>query len=96
MADLTPSSRLMYQTGNCDRTILLSVRGANAGDTVDVHNWLTVVKLAGLVSATGTTIAGLTPTTGPNGLTVLTIPAGPVNDGVWVIAVGVAGLGVDA
>ena len=89
---MTANTHVMYQGGDCDRTVLLSVRDTTAGDTVDVYQWLSVVKLAGLVSATGTTIAGFgTPGTGANGgATLLTIPAGPSSDGVWLIVTGVA------
>ena len=92
MANVTANTFAVYQSGDCDRTVLLAVRGTTAGDTVDVAQWLNVVKLAGLVSATGTTIAGFGgPGTGANGgPTLLTIPAGPSQDGVWIIVTGVA------
>lgn len=95
MADVTPQTRLVYQSGDCNRAVLLSVRGCTAGDTVDTYQWLNVVKLAGLVSATGLTIASFAAAVaGQNAtLTKLTIPAGPANDAVWVIATGIAGPG---
>jgi hypothetical protein len=92
MADVTANTHLMYQSGDCERTILLSVRNTTAGDTLDVYNWLSVVKKAGLVSDTGTTIASIaTPANGAKGTpTLLTIPAGPAADAVWIIAQGAA------
>lgn len=92
MADVTTNSHLMYQSGDCDRTILLSVRNTTAGDTLDVWQWLSVVKLAGLVSDTGATIAGFAAAAnGAKGsATLLTVPAGPAADAVWVIARGAA------
>lgn len=85
MADVSAQARAVYQEGDCGHTALFAVRGATAGDTVDVSAYFKVVKRAGMVSDTGTTIATVTFTG-----TVLTIPAGPTADGVWLIVVGVA------
>jgi hypothetical protein len=86
MALLTPDqAQIRYQDGNCDRTALVSLLNVSAADTVDLVSVMRVVKRCGIVSATGTTIAGCSITG-----TVVTIPAGPTNDGVWLLAVGVA------
>jgi uncharacterized membrane protein len=76
---------LVYSDGQSFRTALYSLKNVNAGDTAELQNEFTIVKRAGLVSSTGThilacTIAG----------TVITIPAGPAADGLWLLAVGVA------
>lgn len=92
MANVTTNTHLMYSSGDCERTVLLSVRNVTAGDTVDLYQWLGVVKKAGLVSDTGPTIAAFAAATnGTNGTpTLLTVPAGPAQDAVWVIAQGSA------
>lgn len=86
MPEITTQAAMMFEDGNCSKTALYSVKNANAGDTVDVSPKFSIVKRAGIVSSTGTTIAGVTIT----GQTMLTIPNGPVADGVWLIVVGVA------
>jgi hypothetical protein len=85
MADVSGQATAVYNDGSCEHTTLLSVKNVTAGDTLNVGSWFSVVKRAGLVSATGTTIANVTFTG-----TVLTIPAGPASDGVWIIVVGVS------
>lgn len=82
----------VFQDGSCEKSALFSIKNTTAGDTVDVGSWFTVVKRAGVVSATGTTIAAIgTIATGANGgPTLLTIPAGPAQDGLWLIVVGVS------
>lgn len=75
----------VYVDGNCSRTVLFSLKGATAGDTADVSAHFTTVKRAGIVSDTATTIAGCSIAG-----TVVTIPAGPAADGIWLLAVGVA------
>lgn len=87
MALLTQDqAQMVYSDGACGRSALYSLKNVNAGDTVDVGSHFKVVKRAGLVSETGTTIAAIATISG----TILTIPAGPASDGVWLIAVGVA------
>jgi uncharacterized membrane protein len=76
---------LVYQSGVCGRTALYSLKNVDASDTVDVAAQFKVVKRAGIVSDTGTTI-GATTIAG----TVLTIPAGLADDGIWLIVCGVA------
>lgn len=90
MATVIPS--YLYQEGNCMRTALVALNNTTAGDTVDLSASFQNVKRAGIVSATGTTIAAIsTIGTGTNGgPTLLTVPAGPSNDGVWLLVVGVA------
>lgn len=85
MADITLNANPVFQDGQCDHTALFAVKGATATDTFDVGSWFSVIKRAGLVSASGTTIAQVTFTG-----TVCTIPTGPSSDAVWVIVVGVA------
>jgi hypothetical protein len=87
MAGLTNDQiDLAYQDGVCARTALYALKNVDAADTLDVGSTFKVVKRAGVVSATGTTIAAVTTIAG----TVLTIPAGPADDGVWLLVVGVS------
>jgi hypothetical protein len=87
MAALTADQiSLVYQDGACFRTAFMALLNVDAADTVDVGEWFKVVKRAGLVSGTGTTIAAIATIAG----TTLTIPAGPADDGVWLVVVGVA------
>lgn len=85
MADISSQVNAVFEDGRCGRSMLFAVKNATAGDTFDASPWFRVIKRAGLVSETGTTIANVTFSG-----TTLTIPAGPSADGVWVIAVGVA------
>jgi hypothetical protein len=87
MALLTnDQASLAFMDGKCGKTALYALKNVTAADTVDVGEHFAVVKRAGLVSDTGTTIAAITGIAG----TILTIPAGPAADGVWLIVVGVA------
>lgn len=86
MAALAPNQfHVAYADGACGKTALYSLKNVTAADTLDVAAEFSVVKRAGIVSDTGTHIASV-----PNTGTVLTIPAGPANDGVWLLVVGVA------
>lgn len=85
MADISTRIVPVYEDGSNDHTALYAVKNATAGDTFNVGQRFSVVKRAGLVSSTGTTIAQVV-----FAGVVLTIPAGVTNDGVWVIVVGVA------
>lgn len=85
MADITAQSTVVYEDGKCSKTALLALKNVTAADTIDVAPWFRVIKRAGIVSATGTTIAAAT----VNG-TVITMPAGPANDALWLLIVGVA------
>lgn len=76
----------LFSDGRCGRTALYALKNVDAADTVDVASSFKVVKRAGIVSDTGTTIAAISTITG----TVLTIPAGPADDAVWMLVVGVA------
>jgi uncharacterized membrane protein len=76
----------LFQDGRCGRTALYALKNVDASDTVDVASSFKVVKRAGIVSDTGTTIAAISTITG----TVLTIPAGPAGDAVWLLVCGVA------
>lgn len=90
MADITTRCAPVYQDGDCGKSALIAVKNATSGDTVDLSAWFSVIKRAGLVSVSGTTIAGVTISNNPGGLpTLCTIPAGVAADGVWLIIVGV-------
>jgi hypothetical protein len=91
-ANVTAQSVLVFQDGSCEKTALFSIKNTTAGDTLDLASWFSVVKRAGVVSATGTTVGAVEDAAaGANGgPTLLTIPAGPAQDGLWLIAVGVA------
>lgn len=86
MADITAQMSKVYSVGACGRTALYSVKNADAADTVDLAADFRIVKRAGVVSETGTTIAAIVTIVG----TVVTIPVGPLDDGVWLLVVGVA------
>ena len=81
----TDQITVLWSDGSCDREALLALKNATAGDTADLSPWFRVIKRAGLVSVTGTHIAALTFTG-----TTVTVPAGPANDGLLAIVVGVA------
>jgi hypothetical protein len=86
MAALTGDQfSVVYQDGTCGRTALVALKNVTAADTVDLGGNFKVIKRAGIVSDTGTTIASCSITG-----TVVTIPTGPSADGVWLLAVGVA------
>jgi len=85
MADITTQVANVYQDGACAKTILFACKNAAAGDTIDVGAYFRVIKRAGLISITGTTVA-----TVANTGTTLTIPAGPAQDAVWLLVFGVA------
>ena len=89
MAALTSDQVInVYYVGTCGRTALYALKNVDGADTVDVADLFKVVKRAGLVSDSGTTVAAID----PGGIvgTVLTMPAGPNNDGCWLLVVGVA------
>ena len=78
-------AQLVWTDGVCGKMGLYSLKNCTAADTVDVGNQFRIVKRGGIVSDTGTTIGSVTIAG-----TVLTIPAGPASDGVWLLVVGVA------
>lgn len=77
---------LVYSDGACERTALYSLKNVTAADTGDLAREFKIVKRAGVVSATGTTIASVTVTANAG----FTIPTGPAADGVWLLVVGVS------
>jgi hypothetical protein len=85
MADITMQAASVFEDGHCAKAALFAVNNCTAGDTVDVGAHFRVIKRAGLVSATGTTIGAVSASG-----TVLTVPAGPAADGCWLLVVGVA------
>lgn len=86
MAALTPNQiEAVFLDGKCSRCVFFSLKNVDAGDTVDVSPWFRVIKRGGIVSDSGTTIAAIA-FTGTN----ITIPAGPVDDAVWLVIVGVS------
>lgn len=88
MATLTNDQvSLEYSDGKAQRTTLYVLKNVDAGDIYDLAGQFKVVKRAGIVSATGTTIAAIS--TISSG-TVITIPAGPLDDAIWLIVVGVS------
>lgn len=77
---------MVYTIGQCGKMALYSLKNVTAADTADLASQFKVVKRAGIVSDTGTTIASCAITSS----TVITIPAGPAADGVWMLVVGVS------
>jgi len=75
----------VWQDGVASLTMLFALKNVTAGDTVELGPWYKVVKRAGLVSETGTTVASCV-TTG----TVVTVPTGPSADGCWLLVCGVS------
>lgn len=91
MADITSNAQAVFQDGECFKTALFAVKNATTGDTIDLASWFRVVKRAGLVSATGTTINTVNITQNATQMpTLATIPASVAADGVWLLVVGVA------
>jgi hypothetical protein len=89
MALLTLSqTQLEYTDGKNLRTCLFSLKNVDAADTVDMVPWFSVVKRAGVISSTGTHVLAATLTGTP--AVTITIPAGPVDDAVWLLVVGVS------
>lgn len=87
MALLTNNQiNLVFSDGVCSRAALFAVKNVDAADTADLAPWFTVVKRAGIVSDTGTHIASCT-ITAP---ATIVIPAGPVDDALWLLVVGVS------
>ena len=87
MAALTPNQvKVVYEDGQCSKAALYALKNVDAADTVDVGAHFSVVKRAGIVSDTGTHIAAVATIVG----SILTIPAGPVDDGIWLLVVGVS------
>lgn len=74
-----------WQNGDSDRVVVFSLLNINAGDTVDLQEFFTVVKRATLL---GVTIAAAAVAT-VNG-TVVTIPAGVAADAAILTAYGVS------
>lgn len=88
MAALTSDQvTVVFTDGACGKTALYSVKNCTAGDTADLASQFKIVKRAGVVSATGTTIAAVSTITSN---TVVTLPAGPTQDGIWLLVVGVS------
>jgi hypothetical protein len=79
---------LAYSDGVAQRTCLFAVKNVDAADTIDLSGYFKVVKRAGVVSATGTQIAACAVSGTPP--VTLTIPAGPVDDALWLLVVGVS------
>jgi hypothetical protein len=87
MAALTTDQiAVLWSDGSSDHKAVLTFKNVNAGDTADLTPWFRFIKRVGMVSATNTHIAALTVTGG----TTVTIPAGPTNDALLVVVVGVA------
>lgn len=87
MAALTGDQvAVVYKDGLCGLTVLYSIKNVTAADTCDLSKDFKVIKRAGIVSDTGTTIAACT----LNGNTGITFPAGPAADGVWMLVCGVS------
>ncbi len=86
MAALTSDQiSMVYKVGACGEVALFALKNVTAADTVDISSTFKVIKRCGIVSETGTTIASCS-----FAGAVVTIPAGPANDGVWLLAVGVS------
>lgn len=87
MAALIPNQMIaQYVDGVTQKTVLFSLLNADAADTADLAPWFKIVKRAGIISATGTHV--LAAAVSAN--TVVTVPAGPVDDGLWLLVVGVS------
>ena len=87
MAVLPPTQfPIRHMSGDTDRWAVFSLLNINAGDTVDLGEFFSVVKRGTLI---GTTLAAAALVSGVNG-TVITIPAGPSADGGILTVFGVA------
>jgi hypothetical protein len=75
-----------FQDGRAEKMCVFVLKNVTAGDTVNLNGYFKVVKRAVALSATDIhagTIATI------NG-TIITIPAGPTADAIWVMVIGVA------
>lgn len=89
MALLTANQvSLEFSDGRFQRFCVFSVKNADAGDTIDMTPWFTVVKRAGFISLTNTHVLAVA-VSGTPPLT-LTIPAGPLDDALGLMVVGVS------
>lgn len=77
---------LEFSDGKCERMCVFSLKNVTAGDTVNLNGYFKVVKRAVAASATDTQTGSVTTISG----TTVTIPAGPAQDGVWLMALGVS------
>lgn len=77
---------LEYQDGKCEKTCVFSLKNVTAGDTVQLNGYFKVIKRAVALSGTDIHAGVISTITG----TVMTIPAGPAQDGIWVLVIGVA------
>lgn len=75
-----------YTDGKFQKVALFSLKNVDGADTVEMSAYFRIVKRAGLISVTGTHV--LQATIAANG-TTLTIPAGPVDDSMALLVVGV-------
>lgn len=86
MAVLTGDQiQLEYSDGKAERTCLFALKGVTATDTVQLNGYFKVVKRAVAISATDIHSGSITTITSS---TIITIPAGPSSDAIWVLVVG--------
>lgn len=77
---------LEFSDGKCERTCVFSLKNVTAGDTVNLNGYFKVIKRAVALSGTDVHAGVISTISG----TVMTIPAGPAQDGVWVMVIGVS------
>lgn len=87
MAVLAPDQFIAeFRDGKCEQAILFSLKNVTAGDTVNMNGYFKVVKRAVALSATDIHAGVISTISG----TTVTIPAGPAQDAVWMLVIGVA------
>lgn len=88
MAVIDPmaQARVLFDEGSAERVVLYALKGVSAGDTLNLGGYFRFVKRAVAISATDIHSGAITTITGAT----VTIPAGPANDGIWLLAVGVS------
>lgn len=74
-----------FQDGKAEKMCVFVLKNVTAGDTVNLNGYFKVVKRAVALSATDIHSGSITTIAG----TVITIPAGPAADAIWVMVVGV-------
>lgn len=77
---------LEFSDGKAERMCVFSFKDVTAGDTADLNGYFKIVKRAVALSSTADHSGSIGTING----TVITIPAGPSRDAVWMMVIGVS------
>lgn len=88
MAVIDPMAQLeiIADDGKAERMCVFILKGVSAGDTINVGGYFRLVKRAVALSSTDVHSGSITTIAG----TTVTIPAGPLNDAIYVMIIGVS------